>query len=180
LDALAQHKKVVALGEMGLDFHYDNSPRERQRAVFRTQIRWAKALNKPIIIHDRDSDGETMAILDEESAWDGRGVVYHCFTGSVETMRDIVERSGFVSIPGIVTFKNAGMMRDVAREVPLDRFFIETDSPFLTPVPFRGKRNEPARVGLVAEKVAELRGIPVETVVDATWNNASRFFGIEI
>ena len=94
-------------------------------------------------------------------------------------MRAIVQRSGFVSIPGIVTFKNAETMRDVAREVPLDRFFIETDSPFLTPVPYRGKRNEPARVGLVAEKVAELRGLPVEAVVDATWNNASRFFGIE-
>lgn len=179
LEELTRNEKVVALGEMGLDFHYDNSPRDRQRSVFRTQIRWAKMLNKPIIIHDRDSDGETMAMLDEEAAWEGRGVVYHCFTGSVETMQAIVQRSGFISIPGIVTFKNAETMRDVAREVPLDRFFIETDSPFLTPVPYRGKRNEPARVGLVAEKVAELRGITVDTVVEATWNNASRFFGIE-
>jgi len=164
---------------MGLDFHYDNSPREQQREVFRSQIRWAKSLNKPIIIHDRDSDGETMAILDEEQAWEGRGVVYHCFTGDVATMQKIVARSGYVSIPGIVTFKNAESMREVARQVPLDRFFIETDSPFLTPVPFRGKRNEPARVGLVAEKVAELRDLTAEAVAQATWENASRFFGID-
>ena len=178
LKTLAANKRVVAIGEMGLDFHYDNSPRDQQRDVFRTQIRWAKELHKPIIIHDRESAGETMAILDEEKAWEGRGVVYHCFTGNVATMEQIVERGGFVSIPGIVTFKNAADMREVATLVPLDRFFIETDSPFLTPVPFRGKRNEPARVGLVAAKVAELRGIPPEQVIQATWENANRFFGI--
>jgi TatD DNase family protein len=178
LETLAADPNVVAIGEMGLDFHYDNSPRDIQRGVFRTQIRWAKRLDRPIIIHDRDSDGETMAILDEEEAWVGRGVVYHCFTGDVPMMEEIVQRGGYVSIPGIVTFKNAGNMRDVAREVPADRFFIETDSPFLTPVPFRGKRNEPARVGLVAEKVAELRGVSTESVAVSTWENASRFFGI--
>jgi len=179
LEALAAHSRVVAIGEMGLDFHYDNSPRDVQRRVFRHQIRRAQALNKPIIIHDRDSAGETMAILDEENAWVGRGVVYHCFTGTVETMAQIVDRGGFVSIPGIVTFKNAGHMRDVASTVPLERVFIETDSPFLTPVPYRGKRNEPARVGLVAEKIAELRNIEPEQVAETTWCNASRFFGIE-
>jgi len=163
---------------MGLDFHYDNSPRPIQRTVFRHQIRRACALGKPIIIHDRDSDGETMAILDEEAAWSGCGVVYHCFTGSVKTMEQIVSRGGFVSIPGIVTFKNAGQMRDVAAAVPLDRVFIETDSPFLTPVPHRGKRNEPARVGLVAEKIAELRGLQAGEVAEQTWLNASRFFGL--
>jgi TatD DNase family protein len=147
--------------------------------VFRLQIQQAKRLNKPIIIHDRDSDGETMAILDDEAAWSGAGVVYHCFTGDVQTMEAIVERGGFVSIPGIVTFKNAESMREVAKAVPLTRFFIETDSPFLTPVPFRGKRNEPARVSLVAEKVAELRGMSAEDVAEATWHNASRFFGID-
>ena len=119
-----------------------------------------------------------MAILDEQDAWSGRGVVYHCFTGDVEMMEQIVSRGGYISIPGIVTFKNAQSMRDVAAVVPGDRFFIETDSPFLTPVPFRGKRNEPARVGLVAEKVAELRGTTAEDVAEATWQNASRFFGI--
>ena len=146
--------------------------------MFRIQIQWAKRLNKPIIIHDRDSAGETLAILDEEDAWAGRGVVYHCFTGTVASMHEIVERGGFISIPGIVTFKNAVEMRDVVQQVPGDRFFIETDSPFLTPVPFRGKRNEPARVGLVAAKVAELRGVEPNAVADATWANASRFFGL--
>jgi TatD DNase family protein len=178
LEAMALGPRVVAIGEMGLDFHYDNSPRDVQRRVFRMQIQQAKRLDKPIIIHDRDSAGETMAILDEEDAWTGRGVVYHCFTGDVGTMEQIVSRGGYVSIPGIVTFKNAGAMREVAEAVPLDRFFIETDSPFLTPVPFRGKRNEPARVGLVAEKVAGLRGMATEDVAEATWQNASRFFGI--
>ena len=176
--SMAKHPKVVAIGEMGLDFHYDNSPRDIQREVFRRQIRTAQELSKPIIIHDRDSDGETMAILDEEGAWGGRGVVYHCFTGDVPMMQQIVARDGYVSIPGIVTFKNAQSMRDVASAVPLERFFIETDSPFLTPVPFRGKRNEPARVGLVAEKIADLRGVEPETVAEASWANASRFFGI--
>ena len=176
--SLAQHDKVVAIGEMGLDFHYDNSPRDIQRNVFRQQIRAAVSLDKPIIIHDRDSDGETMAILDEEEAWTGRGVVYHCFTGDVATMEAIVERGGFVSIPGIVTFKNAQSMREVAAAVPMNRFFIETDSPFLAPVPYRGKRNEPARVGLVAEKIADLREMSTETVAEASWTNASQFFGI--
>ncbi len=179
METFTAHPRVVAMGEMGLDYHYDNSPRPIQRQVFRHQIRRAKALGKPIIIHDRDSDGETMAILDEEEAWSGCGVVYHCFTGTVELMETIVGRGGYVSIPGIVTFKNAGHMRDVAAQVPDDRFFIETDSPFLTPVPFRGKRNEPARVGLVAEKIAELRGVETRQVAEQTWKNASRFFGLE-
>ena len=178
MEALAAHPRVVAIGEIGLDFHYDNSPRDTQRAVFRHQIRSAKALGLPVIIHDRDSEGETYDILDEESAWDGRGVVVHCFTGDVSTMERVVHSGGYISIPGIVTFKNAAMMRDVAAQVPLDRFFIETDSPFLTPAPFRGKRNEPARVGLVAEKVAQLRGLTSEVVAQTTYANASRFFGI--
>jgi len=175
---LAAEPCVVAIGEMGLDFHYDNSPRDVQRDVFRRQIAAAKSMNKPIIIHDRDSDGEVMAILDEEDAWSSAGVVYHCFTGDEATMREIVARDGFISIPGIVTFKNAASMREVAAAVPMDRFFIETDSPFLTPVPFRGKRNEPARVGLVAEKVAELRGLEAAQIAEASWANASRFFKI--
>lgn len=178
MTALAAHPRVVALGEMGLDFHYDNSPRDIQRAVFRAQIRSAKALALPIIIHDRESAGETLDILDQEAAWTGRGVVFHCFTGDVPTMERIVASGGFVSIPGIVTFKNAAVMQEVASQVPLDRLFIETDSPFLTPVPFRGRRNEPARVALVAEKVAELRAVDAATIAEATHANASRFFGI--
>ncbi len=133
----------------------------------------------PIIIHDRDSAGEALDILDEEDGWAGRGVVFHCFTGNVATMERIVASGGFVSIPGIVTFKNAEVMRDVARQVPLDRIFIETDSPFLTPMPFRGRRNEPARVALVAEKVAELRDLDVEQLAQATSANASGFFDLD-
>jgi len=176
---LAEHPRVVALGEMGLDFHYDNSPRDVQRRVYRTQIQTAKQLQMPIIIHDRDSDGETLDILDEEDAWGGCGVVVHCFTGDVPTMQRIVAAGGYISIPGIVTFKNAAVMRDVASQVPLDRVFIETDSPFLTPVPHRGKRNEPARVGLVAEKVAELRGLTADAVAQLTSDNARQFFRID-
>jgi TatD DNase family protein len=179
LETLAAHPKVVALGEMGLDFHYDNSPRDEQRAVFRHQIRRAMDLDLPIIIHDRDSDGETIALLDEAGAWGGRGVVFHCFTGDVPTMEQIVERGGHVSIPGIVTFKNAATMRDVVVAAPLERLFVETDSPFLTPVPFRGRRNEPARVVLVAQAVAELKGLAPDAVAAATHANASRFFGLD-
>jgi len=178
MEAMAGHERVVAIGEMGLDFHYDNSPREIQREVFRHQVRSARTLDLPIIIHDRESQGETLDILDQEDGWAGRGVVFHCFTGTVATMERIVSSDGYVSIPGIVTFKNAETMREVATRAPLERMFIETDSPFLTPVPFRGRRNEPARVGLVAEKVAELRGLDSESVALATYDNASRFFGI--
>jgi TatD DNase family protein len=176
--ALSSHPKVVAIGEMGLDFHYDNSPRETQRSVFRTQIRAAKAVDLPIIIHDRDSGGETLDIVDEEAGWTGRGVVFHCFTGDVATMERIVASGGYVSIPGIVTFKKAAVMRDVATQIPLDRLFIETDSPFLTPAPFRGRRNEPARVALVADKIAQLRGMEVDAVARVTSDNASAFFGL--
>ena len=178
MEALAASPRVVAIGEMGLDFHYDNSPRDIQREVFRSQIRAAKRLELPIIIHDRDTEGETYEILDEESAWEGRGDVVHCFTGSVQTMERIVHSGGYVSIPGIVTFKNAAVMRDVAAQAPLDRIFIETDSPFLTPAPHRGKRNEPARVAHVAEKVAELRGMSADALAQVTHENASRFFRI--
>lgn len=176
LRELAAHPRVVGLGEMGLDFHYDNSPREAQREVFRRQLRLALELGLPIVIHDRDSDGETLRTLVEERAFDGAGVLYHCFTGNVAEMREITACGGLVSIPGIVTFKNAQVMRDVARAVPEDRYLIETDSPFLTPVPFRGQRNEPVRVPLVAAAVASARAVPVDEVARTSWDNASRYF----
>ena len=182
--ALTEHPRVVALGEMGLDFYYDNSPRDQQRAALRAQLRAARAHQLPVIVHDRDSGGETLQILQEEGAFEpaepGRGgVVYHCFTGTADEMEAIVALGGYSSLPGIITFKNAQAMREVARRVPLDRLFIETDSPFLTPVPFRGRRNEPARVTLVGEAVARERGVPVAEVARRTWDSASRFFGIE-
>lgn len=176
--AHATDPRCVALGEMGLDFHYDMSPRPVQREAFRAQIRLALELGKPIIIHDRDSEGETLRTLDEEGAFAGR-VLYHCYTGGVAHMREITDRGGWISIPGIVTFKNGGEMRDVAAAVPEDRLLIETDSPFLTPVPFRGKRNEPARVVHVADKVAELRGMSVQALAALTTANGLRFYGLQ-
>lgn len=174
----AAHPRCVAIGEMGLDFHYDMSPRDEQRACFRAQIQLALALAKPIIIHDRESNDETFHILVEEGAFTGGTVLFHCFTGTVPAMKAIVEQGGFISIPGIVTFKNADVMRDVAIQVPADRLLVETDSPFLTPIPHRGKKNEPAYVALVAQKVAELRGVFLGDLVASTAANTSRVFGL--
>jgi TatD DNase family protein len=179
---LASRPKCVGLGEMGLDFHYDHSPRDVQRQGFREQIRLACELGLPIVIHDRESDGETLRILVDEHAFPpdgGPGVLFHCYTGDVVAMQDIVERGGWVSIPGIVTFKNALLMRQVATQIPLDRLLIETDSPFLTPVPFRGQKNEPAHVVKVAEAIARLRDLAVEAIAAATTDNAARFFGLK-
>jgi TatD DNase family protein len=173
--ALSEAPEVLALGEMGLDFHYDQSPRDVQRLAFREQLRAARARALPVIIHDRDSGGETLDILDEEGAWT-TGVLFHCYTGDVAYMERIVARGGFVSIPGIVTFRNGDVMRDVAASVPLERLLLETDSPFLTPIPHRGTRNEPRHVALVAAKVAEVRGMAVEALVAATDANTLRFF----
>ena len=173
--ALADGPEVVALGEMGLDFHYDMSPRGEQRDVFRAQLRAARARGLPVIIHDRESGGETLRVLDEENAWE-IGVLFHCYTGDEAYMDAIVGRGGTISIPGIVTFKNGDTMRAVAARVPADRFLIETDSPFLTPVPYRGRRNEPAYVTFVAAKVAELRGVGVEELAEQAAANTRRFF----
>lgn len=173
---LAARPRVVALGEMGLDFHYDSSPRDDQRRAFRAQLRLARELDLPVVIHDRESQGETQAILEEEGSFDGAGVLYHCFTGDVAAMARIVSAGGFLSLPGIITFKNAEAMKQVAREVPADRFLIETDSPYLTPVPFRGTRNEPCLVPWVAACVGSLRGITLDEVAETTWKNAVHFF----
>lgn len=179
LRVAAQHRRLVAIGEMGLDFHYDLSPRDEQRAAFRAQIRLARELGRPIVIHDRESDGETLRILDEEGAFEVP-VLYHCFTGDRAHMAEIVARGGYVSIPGIVTFKTAEEMREVARSAPDDRLLVETDSPYLTPIPHRGKKNEPGYVRFVAEKVAELRGVTVAELAALTTRNAGRLFGIEV
>lgn len=175
LFALAGRPEVVGVGEMGLDYHYDNSPREEQRSAFRDQLAAAREIGKPIIIHDRESGGETLTLLDEARAWD-QGVMFHCYTGDVAMMEAIVARGGHVSIPGIVTFKNAGTMREVAALAPGDRLHIETDSPFLTPIPFRGQRNEPRHVALVAARVAELRGMVTGELAAMCAANTRRFF----
>ena len=175
---LAVHPKVVALGEMGLDFHYDNSPRDEQRDVFRWQVRAAIERALPIVVHDRSSLGESLEILVEERAFSGAGVVFHCYSGTVAEMESIVALGGYISIPGIVTFSKADEMRRVARQVPLDRLMVETDSPFLSPVPLRGRRNEPANVVHVANAVAAARGMQPAELARATWDNATRFYRI--
>ena len=153
---------AVAIGEIGLDYHYDFSPRFLQQEVFRAQLRLARELERPVIIHTREATDDTFAILREESA--GVPVVFHCFTGGMEMARAALDVGAWLSFAGIVTFPNARELRDVARMVPADRFLVETDSPYLAPVPFRGKRNEPAFVAKVVEGLAAVRGAPVEEI----------------
>jgi len=179
IKALARKKKVKAIGEIGLDYHYDYSPRDVQKKVFTDQIRLAKSLKLPIIIHDREANDDVMRILKEEEAFE-TGVVMHCFSGSAELARQYVKLGAYISIAGPLTFKNNRKTIEVVEQVPMDRLFIETDSPFLTPVPYRGKRNEPAYVQHVADKIAEIKGLTYQEVVDATKENACRFFKISL
>lgn len=178
LRSLSQKEKVVAIGEIGLDFYYDYSPRDAQRYWFKRQIQLAREVGLPIIIHERDAHQEVFDILKEERAGE-LGCVMHCFSGSVELAKEYVKLGMYISLGGPVTFKNARKPQEVAMAVPLDRLLIETDSPYLTPVPFRGKRNEPARVRLVAEKIAELRGISLEELAKQTTENAKTLFRIK-
>ncbi|HLG59474.1 MAG TPA: TatD family hydrolase [Vicinamibacterales bacterium] len=164
-----------ALGEIGLDYHYDFSPREVQQQVFRDQIRLARTLRLPIVIHTREAEDDTFRILDEEGAGDVGGV-FHCFTGDRDMARRSLDIGFHVSLAGIVTFPKALELKEVARMVPLERLLIETDSPFLAPVPHRGARNEPAHVARVAEVIAELRGSTAEAIGRATDDNFTRLF----
>jgi TatD DNase family protein len=177
LQALAKSKGVVAYGEIGLDYHYDHSPREIQRQRFREQLRLARELRLPIIIHTREAQEDTITILKQEKAGEVGGV-FHCFTGDAWLAKDALDLGFYLSFSGVITFQNATMLRDIVKTVPLDRILVETDSPYLTPVPHRGKRNEPAYVRHVAEKLAEIHGISVETVEQATSENTKRLFKI--
>ncbi|QZY55351.1 TatD family hydrolase [Crassaminicella profunda] len=178
LKGLAKKPKVVAIGEIGLDYYYDHSPRDIQREIFRKQIALAKEVNLPIIIHDREANDDVMSILKEEKAFD-TGVVLHCFSGSAELARQYIKLGAYISIAGPVTFKNARKTVEVVERIPLEYLFVETDSPYLTPVPFRGKRNEMANVRYVAEKIAEIKGLSLEEVAHQTTENAKKFFGIK-
>lgn len=178
LRAAASDPACVALGEMGLDFHYDKSPRDAQRDCLRAQIGLALELDLPIIVHDRDTDGETLRVLQEEGAFAGR-VLYHCYTGGLVHLAELTAAGAWISIPGIVTFKRAGELPAVAAAVPADRLLIETDSPFLTPEPHRGRRNEPALVAHVAARVAELRGLSLADLTALTTANGLRFYGLD-
>lgn len=178
IKALSKKEKVVAIGEIGLDFYYDHSPRDQQRKWFRRQIELAKEVNLPMIIHDRDAHEETFNILKEYRAGD-LGCVMHCYAGSVEMAREYIKMGVYISLAGPVTFNNARRAYEVAREIPLDWLLIETDSPYLTPVPYRGKRNQPSYVRFVAEKIAEAKGLSFEEVAQQTTENAKKLFGIK-
>lgn len=175
LVTLAVHHKVVAIGETGLDYYRVKGDTEWQRERFRTHIRAARRIGKPLIIHTREAADDTMRVMREESAAEVGGVM-HCFTETAEVARSAMEMNFMVSFSGIVTFKNATALKDVARLVPLDRMLIETDSPYLAPIPFRGKTNQPAYVRFVAEEIARLKGISVEAVAEATTANFFRLF----
>jgi TatD DNase family protein len=174
--ALTAQAAARAVGEIGLDYHYDFAPRDAQHAVFRTQIAVARRRRLPIVIHTREAEDDTFAILAEEQAGDVP-VVFHCFTGNTAMARRVLEAGYDLSLAGIVTFPRAVELKEVAAFVPLDRLLIETDSPFLAPVPHRGKRNEPAWVGRVAEQLALLHGTTPDAVVAATTANFAALFG---
>jgi TatD DNase family protein len=164
-----------AVGEIGLDYHYDFAPRNVQQQVFREQVRLAGQLRLPIVIHTREAETDTFRILEDEHARDIGGV-FHCFTGDRDAAKRCLDIGFYVSLAGIVTFPRALELKEVARMVPLDRLLIETDSPFLAPVPHRGKRNEPAHVARVAEVIAELRGTTTDAIAAATHRNHVRLF----
>ena len=177
LEQLAALPEVIAVGESGLDYYYDRSPRPVQEQVFRRQCSLARQLQKPLVVHVRDAHAECHAILQAEQIRDG---VIHCFTGDTEAARRYLDLGLQISVSGIVTYKNAQALQDAVRFVPLERLMVETDSPFLAPVPHRGQKNEPAFVAEVARKVAELKGLPVEQVALATARNAQRVFQLRI
>ncbi len=172
---LAREPLVVGVGETGLDFHYDLSPRDVQETSFRRSIRLARQVEKPLVIHVREAEEACLRVLREEGIPEAGGVI-HCFTGDAASARAWLDLGLHISVAGIVTFKTAGPIREALRLVPDDRLLVETDSPFLAPVPFRGKRNEPAQVRLVAGKVAEVRGQSLEAVAELTTENARRLF----
>ncbi len=177
---LSKSEKVVAWGEIGLDYYYDHSPRDVQRDVFRRQIRTAKSLELPIIIHSRDADDETVEILTEECSWEGFRGIMHCFGGTAKMAEALMPLGFYISFAGNVTFKKAENLRDAARVVPLDRLLVETDCPFLTPVPHRGKRNEPAMVVHTAKFLAELYDIEFGRLAEQTTKNFLDLFGVSL
>ena len=172
----SKNPKVVAVGEIGLDYYWDKSFVDLQKEVFIKQIKFANKINLPIVVHDREAHKDCFDILKEHNT--GSKVLFHCFSGSVEFMRECVKQGWYIALGGVVTFKNAVKMKDVAREVPLDKLVLETDAPYLTPVPFRGKENKPAYVRYVAEEIARIRDVIVEEIIDITTRNAEEFFGI--
>jgi TatD DNase family protein len=177
LKDLARNPKIVAIGEIGLDFHYDHSPRDVQAQVFRLQIGVARELGLPVVIHEREAHQLTMEILDETRAWDLGGII-HCYSGSWQLAGQIIKKGFYIAVGGVLTFPNAAKIKEVVRRIPMDKLLIETDCPYLAPVPYRGKRNEPAYVVKTAEAVAEIRGMPLEEVGRITTENGRKAYRI--
>ena len=168
--------KIVAIGEVGLDYYWDKSFKDLQKEIFIKQIELANKYELPLVIHDREAHKDTYDILKEYNK--SSEVLFHCFSVIVEFMKECVKQGWYIAIGGVVTFKNAKNIKDVAKEVPLDKLVLETDSPYLTPVPFRGKSNTPAYVKYVAEEISNLKSIPLEEIIDITTTNAERLFKI--
>jgi TatD DNase family protein len=178
LRKLCRDEKVKAYGEIGLDFFRNLSPRDIQLKRFREQIGLAKELGLPIVVHDREAHQETLEILRSEKASEYGGII-HCFSGDYEMAKACIDMGFFISIPGNITFNNAERFREIVKKVPLDSLLVETDAPFLTPVPFRGKRNEPSFVRYTAQKLADIKKISFEKVAEVTSENALRVYGLK-
>jgi TatD DNase family protein len=179
--AMSDHEKVIGWGEIGLDYHYDHSPRDAQRRVFSRQLQLALERRLPAIIHTREAEDDTIQILREDWAdagGDAVGGIIHCFTGTQRLADAAIELGFHISFSGVLTFKNAVNLREVARSVPMERLLVETDCPYLAPLPYRGKRNEPAFVLETAAKLAELKGVGVEEIASATCGNFKRLFNL--
>ena len=173
---LAKHPKCVGIGEIGLDYYWDKSFNEKQKEVFIEQIKLANELKLPITVHDREAHEDCLKILDSYN--NESKIIFHCFSGDVDFMKQIIERNYFLAIGGIVTFKKASILHEVAKEVPLKNLMLETDCPYLAPVPYRGKENQPAYIKYVAEEIAKLKNISVDDIIDATTSNAKKVFNI--
>jgi len=174
LAELWKHPKVVAIGEIGLDYHWE-IPREEQNRIFEEQLRLAKELDAPVVIHDREAHADVMALLRK---YRPKGLM-HCYSGSAEMLKEVMKMGLFISLGGTVTFKNARVPVEVAAAVPIDRLLLETDAPYLSPVPFRGKRNDSRKIAYTAERIAGIRGMDAQELVDITAENAKRMYGIQ-
>ena len=179
IERLAKDDRVVAVGEIGLDYHYMHSPKETQREVFLRHVSLAKRLDLPVIVHNRESTDDLVELLTSDAAKGARGIL-HSYTESLAVAKKLIDLGYFISFSGIVTFRSAGPLREVARALPHDRVLIETDTPYLAPVPYRGKDNEPAFVVKIAELLAELWRVPLEKVAEATTANFERAFGVTL
>jgi TatD DNase family protein len=171
-----ENPKIKAIGEIGLDYHYEDIPREIQQRAFRLQMGLAKELGLPVIVHDRDAHADSMAIVEEFPEVKG---VFHCYSGSVEMAQWLIDRGWYIGFTGVLTFKNARKAVEVAEAIPLERIVLETDCPYMAPEPFRGKRNDPGKLYRMAERLAQIRGLSVEEVQTITLENGKRLYGID-